>query len=112
MIKDSLVSLHNQGIFINSNILDVMLNMSLIVESVDKNLQYPLFDYTVYDILENDKTPLVSMFSKIIDEKAYLLKKDNLRVIKSNNNLKSEFNFVVCSLDTLLLKKSIEDMLE
>ena len=92
MIKDSLVSLHNQGIIINSNILDVMLNMSLIVESVDKNLEYPLFDYTVYDILENDKTSLQSMFSKIIDEKSYLLKRDNLRVIKTNNNLKNKFN--------------------
>ena len=29
-----------------------------------------------------------------------------------SQHLKSEFNFVVCSLDTLLLKKSIEDMLE
>ena len=92
MIKDSLVSLHNQGIFINSNILDVMLNMSLIVESVDKNLEYPLFDYAVYDILENDNTTLKSMFNKIIDENAYLLKKDNLRVIQTNNNLKNKFN--------------------
>lgn len=92
MIKDSLVSLHSQGIFINSNILDVMLNMSLIVESVDKNLEYPLFDYAVYDILENDKTSLKLMFSKIIDEKSYLLKKDNLRLIQSNNNLKNKFN--------------------
>ena len=54
MIKDSLVSLHKQGIFINSNILDVMLNMSLIVESVDEGLEFPLFDYAVYDILENN----------------------------------------------------------
>ena len=29
-----------------------------------------------------------------------------------SQHLKNEFNFVVCSLDTLLLKKSIEDMLE
>ena len=29
-----------------------------------------------------------------------------------SQHLKSEFNFVVCSLDTLLLKKSIEDMWE
>lgn len=92
MIKDSLVSLHNQGIFINSNILDVMLNMSLIVESVDKNLEYPLFEYAVYEILENDNTPLNMMFSKIIDEKAYFLKKENLKNVKINNNLKNKFN--------------------
>ena len=88
MIKDSLVSLHKQGIFINSNILDVMLNMSLIVESVDVDLEYPLFDYTVYDILENNKTPLNIMFEKIIDKNKYLLKRDNLRNININKNLK------------------------
>lgn len=88
MIKDSLVSLHNQGVFINSNILDVMLNMSLIVETIDQGLEYPLFDYTVHDILENNNTPLRTMFEKIIDKGKYLSIKDKLGTIKINNNLK------------------------
>lgn len=88
MIKDSLVSLHKQGIFINSNILDVMLNMSLIVESVDEGLEFPLFDYAVYDILENNDTSLRTMFEKIIDKSKYQENKDKLRNIKINRNLK------------------------
>lgn len=88
MIKDSLVSLHNQGIFINSNILDVMLNMSLIVETIDQDLEYPLFDYTVHDIFENGNIQLKAMFEKIIDKRQYSLNRDKLENIKINNNLK------------------------
>lgn len=82
MIKDALIILRNVGIIINCNILDVLINMSLIVESLDNKIEYTIFDYTIYDIMENDKTKLKDIFEKIIDIDSYYLKKNLYKKVK------------------------------
>lgn len=82
MIKNALVILRNNGICINPNILDILLNMSLIVETLDNKIEYTILDYTIYDIMENDKTRLKDIFEKIIDIEHYKLNKHLYKKVK------------------------------
>jgi ubiquinone biosynthesis protein len=87
MIKDAMIILKNQNIEINNNILNILINMALIVENFDHDLEYTIFDYCIYDILENDKTNLNEMFTKIIDLSTFNIQKNNFKEIKKYNKI-------------------------
>tara|TARA_B100000674_G_C37938962_1_gene961681 strand:+ start:561 stop:1295 length:735 start_codon:yes stop_codon:yes gene_type:complete len=97
------------------------------VENLDEILSVPDLDGIMigpYDLSASLGVPgkfTSSIFKKSINNIKIKAKKFNkqlgIHVVQPEKKvisqyLKKEFNFVVCSLDTLLLKKSIEDMLE
>ncbi len=76
-IKQLLIKLLECGVKIKNQILNIILNISLILESLDikYELNLPIFDYVIYDILENEDSKLKIYFKKIINENNYKEKK-------------------------------------
>lgn len=76
-IKKLLIKLLECGVKIKSQIINIILNISLILESLDLDydLNLPIFDYVIFDILENEDNKLKIFFKKIINENNYKEKK-------------------------------------
>lgn len=78
-IKELLVRLSNNNVKIKNEILNIVINLSLILESIDDEyeLKLPIFDYVVYEIIENSNlyNKLSDTFNMIINPPDYNEKK-------------------------------------
>lgn len=68
-IKDTLNKLNNKGIKINNNILYILINLSLILESVDQDysLEISIFDLVIHEIIKDNNILYQEYFKYIID---------------------------------------------
>lgn len=76
-IKELLIKLSNAGIKIKNELLNIIINLSLILESIDLEycLDVAIFDYVIYDIIEGEDCLLKKNVNKIINVTDYLDKK-------------------------------------
>lgn len=93
LMKDTLFKLESFGIKIKTHILEVIFNLSMILESVDMEYDFdiPVFDFVIDYIYKMDECPLQKIFKKIINPENYepkqkLINEFYRNYYSSNNN--------------------------
>lgn len=73
LMKDTLFKLESFGIKIKTNILEVIFNLSMILESVDMEYDFdiPVFDFVIDHIFKLNDCQLKRIFKKIIHDENY-----------------------------------------
>ena len=87
-IKNILNKLNNNGIKINNNILYTLINLSLILESIDQNynLDISIFDLIINEIITDNKLLYQEHFKYIIDENKFKNKQKIIFEFYKNND--------------------------